>query len=104
MAFPDRDGRIQHEAEMNRFAKEIEHSGGPKQDPGTPPRERGDRSEILALLLGVGGGVVLGAIAAILADFIDIFTGVIVGGIIGGLVGLFVGGRLKSRSARKATE
>ncbi len=98
MAFPDRDGRIQHEAEMNRFAKEIEHSGGPKQDPGTPPRERGDRSETLALLLGVGGGVVLGAIAAVLADFIDIFTGVVAGGIIGALVGLLIGSRLKKRA------
>ncbi len=98
MAFPDRDGRIQHEAEMNRFAKEIEHSGGPRHDPGSPPRERGDRPEILALLLGVGGGVVLGAIAAILADFIDIFTGVIVGGIFGALAGLLVGSRLKKRS------
>ena len=98
MAFPDRDGRIQHEAEMNRFAKEIEHSGGPKQDPGTPPRERGDRSEILALLLGVGGGAVLGAIAAVLADFIDIFTGVVAGGIIGALVGLLIGSRLKKRA------
>ena len=98
MAFPDRDGRIQHEAEMNRFAKEIEHSGGPRQDPGSPPRERGDRSEILALLLGVGGGVVLGAIAAVLADFIDIFTGVVAGGIIGALVGLLIGSRLKKRA------
>ncbi len=98
MAFPDRDGRIQHEAEMNRFAKEIEHSGGPKQDPGTPPRERGDRSEILALLLGVGGGVLLGAIVAILADFVDIFTGVVAGGIIGALVGLLIGSRLKKRA------
>lgn len=98
MAFPDRDGRIQTEAEMNRFAKEIEHSGGPKQDPGTPPRERGDRAEILALLLGVGGGVVVGAIAAIFADFIEIFTGVIVGGIVGGLVGFVIGSRLKKRA------
>ncbi len=98
MAFPDRDGRIQHEAEMNRFAKEIEHSGGPKQDPGSPPRERGDRAETLALLVGTGAGLVLGAIAAIFADFIDIFTGVIVGGIIGGLVGFLVGSRLKKRA------
>ncbi len=98
MAFPDRDGRIQHEAEMNRFAKEIEHSGGPRQDPGSPPRERGDRPEILALLLGVGSGAVPGAIVAIFADFIDIFTGVIVGGIFGALAGLLVGSRLKKRS------
>ncbi len=98
MAFPDRDGRIQTEAEMNRFAKEIEHSGGPKQDPGSPPRERGDRAETLALLVGTGAGLVLGAIAAIFADFIDIFNGVIVGGIIGSLVAFLVGSRLKKRA------
>jgi hypothetical protein len=100
MAFPDRDGRIQHEAEMNRFAKELEHSGGPKDDPSSPPRERGDRAEILALLVGVGAGVLLGAIAAILADFINIFTGVIVGGIFGGLAGFIIGDRLKKRASK----
>jgi hypothetical protein len=100
MAFPHGDGHLQREAEMNRFAKELEHNGGPKQDPGSPSRERGDRAEILALLVGVGAGVVIGAIAAIVADFTGIFTGVMAGGMIGGLAGLAIGSRLKKEASK----
>ncbi len=99
MAFPYGDGQLQREAEMNRFAKEIEHSGSPRQDPTRPGRERGDRAEILALLVGVGAGAALGAICAILADFIDIFTGVIAGAMLGGVAGFWIGTKLKTRRA-----
>jgi hypothetical protein len=97
LALPTGDGQLQREAELNRLAGEIQHTGGPKQDPGRPGRERGDRSELLALLVGVVVGAVIGAVAAILSDFVNIFAGVIGGVISGGLVGGWVGGRIKRR-------
>ena len=106
LAFPGGDGHLQREAEYNRLDGEIQHGGGPKQDPGRPGRERGDRSELLALLVSVLAGAVTGTVAAILSDRIDIFAGVIGGVILGGLVGWWMGGRIKRRieKARNAPQ
>jgi len=99
MAFPHGDGQLQREAEMNRYAAELQHSGGgPKQDPGTPKRERGDRVEVFALLIGALAGGVVGVVVAILSPSVNIFTGGIPGLIVGAIVGAWVGSRLKKRA------
>jgi hypothetical protein len=103
MAFPHGDGQLQREAEMNRFASEIEHTGGPKQNPGGPPRERGDRAETLALLIGALAGGAVGILVAVLSSSIDIFTGGIPGVFVGALAGLWIGSRLKKRAIRDST-
>ena len=92
-ALPSGDGRLQREAEYSRFDGEIQHMGAPKQDPGRPGREQGDRSELLAFLVGVLAGAVIGTVAAVLSDSIDIFAGAIGGVVSGGLVGWWVGGK-----------
>ena len=98
MAFPHGDGQLQREAELTRFASEIEHPGsGPNPDPGRPHRQRGDRAETLALLIGTLAGGVIGILVAIVSPSVNIFTGGIPGLIVGALVGVWVGSRLKKR-------